>query len=181
MMSDRDSPFAPKPHALPPDSMRHGAAACPPPRRGTSPCPAGCDDPFPGRAAAPRARFGHPEVFALIGAGSFLAARFLPLLDLPYRCPFKTLTGLPCASCGMTHAFVLLAHGAVRAAFASNPLGALLALGAWTYAALDLGRAVAGAPLPQVGPRAARLLAAAGLAAVLANWAWLLRPAGVGP
>ncbi len=126
-------------------------------------------------------RLGHPEVFALIGASSFLAARFLPLLDLPYRCPFKALTGLPCASCGMTHAFVLLAHGAVREAFAASPLGALLALGAWVYAALDLARVAAAAPFPQVGRRGARVLALSGLAAVLANWAWLLHMAGSVP
>jgi hypothetical protein len=179
MTSDRDSPFTPKSLELPSDSTRRRAAACPPPRRGTSPRPTEPDSPFPGRAAVPRGRFGHPEVFALIGAASFLAARFLPILDLPYRCPFKAFTGLPCASCGMTHAFVLLAHGAVRSAFASSPLGALVALGAWVYAVLDLVRVAGGAPLPQIGPRAARALAAAGIAAVLANWAWLLHSAGV--
>ncbi len=132
------------------------------------------DSPFAPSAASPTHRFGHPEVFALIGAASFLAARFLPVLDVPFRCPFRALTGLPCASCGMTHAFVLLAHGDVSNAFAASPLGALLALAAWAYAALDLARVALGAPLPRLGPRSARALAAAGLAAVLANWGWLL-------
>ncbi len=123
------------------------------------------------------ARFGHAEVFALIAAASFLAARFLPVLELPYPCPFRALTGLPCASCGMTHAFVLLAHGEALGAFAASPLGALLALGAWAYAAFDLVRVAAGVPLPRLGPRAARALAAAGVAAVIANWGWLLHAA----
>lgn len=120
------------------------------------------------------ARFGHPEVFAGIAALSFVVARFLPVLAVPWTCPLKAWTGLPCASCGMTHAFVALARGEVSAAFAASPLGALLAAGAWLYAALDLARAAAGAPWPDLGERAWRWMAAAGVAAVVANWAWLV-------
>ncbi len=120
------------------------------------------------------ARFGHPEVFAGIAALSFLAARYLPVLAVPWTCPLKAWAGLPCASCGMTHAFVALAHGQVGAAFAASPLGALLAGGAWLYAALDLARAAAGAPWPDLGERAWRWLAAAAVASVAVNWAWLV-------
>ena len=119
-------------------------------------------------------RFGHGEVFALLSALSFLAARFLPLLDLPFACPFKGLTGLPCATCGMTHAFVHLAHGEPLAALAASPLGALLAALAWAFAALDLLRLLARLRWPRPGPRAARGLAAMALGALLANWAFLL-------
>ncbi len=118
--------------------------------------------------------FGHGEVFALLSAFSFLAARFLPLLDLPFACPFKGLTGLPCATCGMTHAFVHLAHGDPAAALAASPLGALLAGLAWAFAVLDLARLLAGLPWPRPGPRAVRGLAATALGALLANWAFLL-------
>ncbi len=120
------------------------------------------------------ARFGHPEVFAGIAALSFLAARFLPVLEVPWTCPVRAWAGLPCASCGMTHAFVALAHGEVGAAFGASPLGALLAGGAWLYAALDLGRAALGAPWPDLGERAWRWLAAAAVASVAVNWAWLV-------
>jgi hypothetical protein len=123
---------------------------------------------------ARQTRFGHAEVFAAIGALSFLVARFVPVLALPYRCPLRALAGIPCATCGMTHAFVALAHGEVARAFAASPLGALLAAGGWLYAVADLARVAAGAPLPAVGPRALRAAAALGVAAVLANWAWLL-------
>jgi hypothetical protein len=120
------------------------------------------------------ARFGHPEVFAGIAALSFLAARFLPVLDVPWTCPVRAWAGLPCASCGMTHAFVALARGEVWAALGASPLGALLAGGAWLYAALDLLRAAAGAPWPDLGERAWRWLAAAAVASVAVNWAWLV-------
>ena len=124
--------------------------------------------------ASREGRFGHAEVFAAIAAASFLVARFVPVLGIPFTCPLKGLAGIPCATCGMTHAFVHLAHGDVALALAASPLGAILAAGAWLYALLDLGRVLLGAPLPMPGPRALRAVAAAGVAALLANWAYLL-------
>jgi hypothetical protein len=119
-------------------------------------------------------RFGHPEVFALIGLLSFLVARLVPVLAIPYTCPLKGLAGIPCATCGMTHAFVHLAHGDVSLALAANPLGALLAAGAWLYAAADALRLLLGAPFPVPSARALRAATAGGVAALLASWAWVL-------
>jgi hypothetical protein len=125
-------------------------------------------------ATAPARRFGHPEVFAAIAALSFLAARFLPLLAVPFTCPAKGLLGIPCATCGMTHAFVALAHGDLAAALHASPLGAALAACAWGYAVLDLVRLALGRPFPAVPARLLRAATALGLAALLLNWAWLL-------
>jgi len=119
-------------------------------------------------------RFGHVEVFAAIAALSFLVARFVPLLGLPLVCPLRGLAGIPCATCGMTHAFVHLAHGEPSLAIGASPLGALLAAAAWAFAAADGLRLALGAPLPVPPPGAVRLATAAGIAALLANWAWLL-------
>lgn len=119
-------------------------------------------------------RFGHAEVFAAIAALSFLAARFLPLLSLPFVCPMRGLAGIPCATCGMTHAFVHLAHADVAQAIAASPLGAVLAAAAWLYAVLDLARAALGAPLPVPSPRLGRAAVALGLVALLGNWAYLV-------
>jgi hypothetical protein len=78
----------------------------------------------------------------------------------------------------MTHAFVALASLDLAGALAASPLGAALAAGAWLYALLDLGRLLLGLPFPDLPPRALRAAVALGVAAVLANWAWLLaRPA----
>jgi hypothetical protein len=133
-----------------------------------------------GGAAGATSRFGVPEVYAAIAALSFLAARFAPLLSLPYRCPFHALTGFPCASCGMTHAFVHLAHGRLALAFQWSPLGALLAGGAWAYALADAARAALGWPMPQPPLRLLRPALGLGLLAVLVNWAWLAVH-GLGP
>jgi hypothetical protein len=126
--------------------------------------------------ASSRARrgVGHAEVFAAIAALSFAAARFLPVLDAGLHCPLRALTGIPCPTCGMTHAFVHLAHGQVAAAFLASPAGALLAAAAWLLAAADAARLALGRPLPALGDRAARRLAAACAAALLANWAFLV-------
>jgi hypothetical protein len=119
-------------------------------------------------------RFGHAEVFAAIGLLSFLAARLLPVLSFPFVCPMKAVAGIPCATCGMTHAFVYLAHGDVGGAIAASPLGALLAGGAWLYAVVDAIRVAAGVPLPLPNERALRGATALGIAALLANWVYLV-------
>lgn len=129
-------------------------------------------------AARTARRPGIPEAYAAIAALSFLVARFAPVLDIHYQCTFRAWTGLPCASCGMTHAFVALAHGELGAAWAASPLGALLAGGAWIYALVDLLRFAAGRPWPVPSPRTVRALAIAAVGAAAANWAWMLFRAG---
>jgi hypothetical protein len=109
-----------------------------------------------------------------MAAASFLVARFLPLLALPYACPARDLLGIPCATCGMTHAFVALAQGDLPGALHSSPLGAALAAGAWLFALLDAARLVAGRPFPDLPAPLLRAAAALGAVALLANWAWLL-------
>jgi hypothetical protein len=121
-----------------------------------------------------RARPGIPEAFAAVAALSFLVARFLPVLSFHSECPFRALTGLPCASCGMTHAFVALARGEAGAAWSASPLGALLAGGAWLYAVLDLLRVAAGLPWPRLSERAWRAMAVGAVGAAVLNWGWML-------
>lgn len=128
-------------------------------------------------APAPRRlldRLGIPEVYAAIALLSFLVARFAPVLDIHYPCPFLVVTGHPCATCGMTHAFVYLAHGHLFQALRWSPLGALLAASAWTYALADLVRVVAGWPVPALPQPLLRRWALLGAAALAANWAYLL-------
>jgi hypothetical protein len=121
-------------------------------------------------------RFGHAEVFALIAASSFAVARWVPVLTLPLVCPFRAITGVPCLSCGMTHAFVHLAHGRVAASIQANPLGAALAAASWAFLLLDAARWLRGLPLPELtlSERARRFtLASLGAAAAL-DWAYLI-------
>jgi hypothetical protein len=70
-----------------------------------------------------------------IAGGAALAWSKVPL-ELPGTCLFRRITGLPCASCGLTHAACALAHGEFWAAerynLAAVPLavlGAVLLVG----------------------------------------------------
>jgi hypothetical protein len=121
-----------------------------------------------------RGRPGIPEAFAAIAALSFLVARLVPVLAFHSECPFRALTGLPCASCGMTHAFVALARGDLAGAWSASPLGALLAGGAWLYALLDLLRVAAGLPWPNLPEKAWRAMAVGVVGAAAINWGWML-------
>ena len=135
----------------------------------------------PTEAPRPRARFGLLEVYAILAVGTFLVARFVPVLQLFHLpCPFLALTGLPCATCGMTHAFVLLAHGEVAGAVAWSPAGAALAALGWTIGLADLVRVALGRPLPAVSPRHLRRAVIAGAVALAVNWLWMISK-GYGP
>ena len=88
-----------------------------------------------------------------------LVAPWLPPLP---GCPLKALTGMPCATCGLTRCVLALGQGRWREAFHWHPaavgvLALLPLLGAW-----DLVRAVRDRPYPPL-PRGLgwRLLAAA--------------------
>jgi hypothetical protein len=121
-----------------------------------------------------RRRLGIAEAYAAVAALAFVVARFAPVLSFDYPCPLRTVLGIPCATCGMTHAFVYLAHGEVARAFAWSPAGALLAAAVWLLVAADLVRLAAGWRLPSVPERWARRGVATGLAVLALNWGWLL-------
>ena len=125
-------------------------------------------------------RWGITEVYAAIGLLSFVVARFVPVLAVHVECPLRATLGIPCATCGMTHAFVYLAHGHVADAFRWSPLGAALAAALWAYAVADGVRVLAGWPLPALSQRLARRIVFSGVVALLANWAYLLLH-GLGP
>ena len=72
----------------------------------------------------------HLAFLWLAAAASAIALRPVWLAVAPYLrpCVFYSLTGIPCPSCGTTHAGVAFLHGDLAAAFAANPLAALAGL-----------------------------------------------------
>ena len=53
------------------------------------------------------------------------AATVLPVTSVPYRCPLRAATGIPCPFCGMTRGVIEAVHGHLVDSFLFNP-GALL-------------------------------------------------------
>jgi hypothetical protein len=111
-----------------------------------------------------------------VSAASALVLRPLWLVVGPLLppCPFRVLTGVPCLTCGTTSAALALFHGRPLEALAANPLAALagaafavggLAAPLWAAARL---------PVPDLGAPLARSTKAAIVAALLANWAWVI-------
>ena len=123
-------------------------------------------------------RAGLPSVHALglaaCGAALLLAAAALPLDGPPlswFACPFRAATGLPCLTCGCTHAFHFFVRLQPADAVAASPLGALLALLCFVHVAWTLLRLCGLRWAPEVEvTRGARWAAAL---ALFANWLFL--------
>jgi hypothetical protein len=116
----------------------------------------------------------HEVIWPLVLGTGLVLLRFAPGLLLPFGgvCPFKSLTGWPCAGCGGTRAVSAFLRLDLAAAFRWNPLvaiGLVVAIAFTIYAAVAL----------VFGTRRMRLfgLSPAGrvavVVAVLVNWAWL--------
>ena len=103
-----------------------------------------------------------------------LATPLIPRLcaGMP-SCPFRSLTGIPCPSCGATRAALALSRLDLVAAWISNPLvtiGYLFFLAGGLVAG---GAALAGKPLPEP-KRFPRALLTTAWAAAMLNWLWVL-------
>lgn len=115
-------------------------------------------------------------ILAGIAALAAIAVGVLHLDALPFTlCFFKLATGLPCATCGSTRALGRLFHGDVAGAFGMNPLATagMMALVPWAAADLALMTRRKAFGL-ELGPSAARVARVAVVAAVFANWAYLV-------
>lgn len=89
-------------------------------------------------------------------------------------CPLKTWTGVPCLSCGTTRSALALAHFDVLGAFAVSPLatvGWMVLVGGGLLAGLA---ALRGHGVPELPRRLAWPWRLAAVAAVAANWIYLI-------
>lgn len=128
------------------------------------------------RWSAPEGRLPLGAVF---GGTVLLGAALVGLLGLdrlPFTvCYFKALSGFPCPTCGSTRTLGCLAHGDLFGAFAMNPLAAVGLLVLLPWAAADLVLLTRGRALElSVSPPLGRVLRVVAVAAVLANWAYLV-------
>lgn len=105
----------------------------------------------------------------LAGLGLRVAALLAPVSGLLPGCAFKRLTGVACATCGLTRCVLAIGRWDWPAAFHWHPAAAATFALLPIAAAWDIGRAWRGAPYPGLpDSRAARLSAWAALAGVWA-------------
>lgn len=115
-------------------------------------------------------------ILGSIGLAAGVAVRLFHLDRLGFSiCVFKAVTGCPCLTCGTTRALGRLAAADLAGALSMNPLAATVGLTLLPWALADLvllprGQALELTLSPRVG-RAARWVV---LAALLANWAFLI-------
>ena len=99
---------------------------------------------------------------------------WLELAPLAPPCPFRAITGIPCPTCGTTHAAVALLNGRLAAALAANPLSTAAAVAfllggvfAPVWATLKL-------PVPEVPAPLPSWMRLAIAAVLFAGWAYLI-------
>lgn len=106
-----------------------------------------------------------------------VAAAALPGMEEgPVACPFRVVTGLPCATCGLTRATHWLLRGDVARAFTINPLDTVfLLLAVPTVVAVWVANRTRGVAVQVSMSQTERRVAWIALAAItLANWTYVL-------
>ena len=88
--------------------------------------------PAPPRRARPRPLIRHHVVFLVMCSAAIFGAFYFGInrsdhiatpwlnIQLPSVCQFRNVTGLDCPGCGLTRAFVSIAHGRFAEAFTYN-------------------------------------------------------------
>jgi hypothetical protein len=113
----------------------------------------------------------HEMIWAPLIAGAFAAARFVPFQRFPIPCPFRSLTGIPCPTCGGTRAMIAFAHLDFPTALAMNPLVAVFAVLALVYLVHSVRVLITRRPWR---PEIPKMFRPAAIAAVLVNWGYLI-------
>ncbi len=120
----------------------------------------------------------HEALWLLVGGASLCllgVALATPGIQLP-RCVFRTITGLPCPTCGLTRTVIALSRGDLDRALFLNPLAAVACGAALLY--LIYAAAVLALRLPRFRPTisatGARRLRLAAVTVLGLNWIWLI-------
>ncbi len=99
---------------------------------------------------------------------------WLAVAPLMPVCPFRALTGIPCPTCGTTHAAVALLRGRIGAALAANPLATVAGIAFVAGGVLAPVWAAARWPVPEMPTPLPRWVRAAIVAVLLAGWVYLI-------
>ena len=113
--------------------------------------------------------------FGITAAFGLALVRFKPDLVLRLaHCPLRDMTGIPCPTCGGTHAAVALANGRLTDAFAANPLVVfgLIGFGFWLLGGLIMTVIPGLRRDPAFTSREKRTARIMAVLMILAAWVW---------
>lgn len=112
----------------------------------------------------------------IVGMAALLLAWTYPLWGSAFSvaCPLRTITGLPCPTCGGTRAMVAAARGDWWMALRTNPMIGAAGVGLLFCVPWSAAAALAGWRIPWLALLGGRLARGLLVAAVLANWVYLL-------
>jgi hypothetical protein len=119
----------------------------------------------------------HEAVWLADGAVSLAGAWLWLRLKLPWpQCVFLHLTGFPCPTCGATRCFLFLTQGKIARAISMNPLAFCVLAAAGVFAIYAITVLVFRLPRVRLrlAPAAARAVRIAVVAALMANWIYLI-------
>ena len=99
---------------------------------------------------------------------------WLALAPFVPACPFRAITGLPCPTCGTTHAALALLDGRIGDAFVANPLAAIAGIGFVAGGLVAPAWAALTWPVPEVPTPLPTWARGTIVAVLLAGWAYLI-------
>lgn len=114
-------------------------------------------------------------LWGAVAVSSLLLRPFwLALAPFVPGCPFRAITGIPCPTCGTTHAALALLNGQLGDAFSANPLAALAGIAFVAGGLLAPVWATFSWPVPEIPTPLPRWARAAIVAVLLAGWVYLI-------
>jgi Protein of unknown function (DUF2752) len=114
-------------------------------------------------------------LWGVVAACSLLLRPFwLELAPFVPACPFRAITGIPCPTCGTTHAALALLNGRLGDALSANPLAALGGIAFIVGGFLAPAWATFRWPIPSFPTPLPGWSRAMIVAILLAGWAYLI-------
>lgn len=130
----------------------------------------------------PREEFNHELVWLAVSLAALVGGVFWLRLGLPWlRCPFLSVTGHPCLTCGATRCAIAFLHGDLSAAWSWNPLAFIALMGVGLFDLYAAAVLLTGAPRLRVTDwtRAEKNAMRIAVVVVIAvNWVYLLAHSG---
>ncbi len=126
------------------------------------------------KRAAGELEFG--IIYGTIALAAVGAASVLPLMKLVPSCLFRSLTGMPCPTCGTTRALMHFSRGDLATAFSQNPLFVSLLTLTFLYFVVNSIATLLRFPrvIVLLSSFERSLLTAAACIIIAANWTYLL-------